>query len=124
MSNKIQIRYQKRDQFNNPVFIASKEREPESFAQLVKYQTSLKKKFDTFLPVFANTEKHYATIRFQKQTLHSLSKPLKPNDTYSIKFDIKAKTKDNKKYCNCFLRKIKFVKAAPPVDEGSDVELD
>ena len=114
-------RFQKFDQFNNAVFIASKSREAEAeaFNKLTKYHLKLEKeKYGTFLPIYSDASKAYATIRFKKNPRYNR---MKPDAIYEVKFDVKKISKDDKIYVNCFLRKLKLVSEAPEIDEGSDL---
>ena len=125
MPTTLTLRFQKIDKFSNVIFIASgdKPEEKESFNLLTKFSKQLKSlNYDTFLPIYSSdNEFNYATVRTKK----NLKYPnLVENSVYKITFDCKKRTKDDKNYINCYLRKLKLVKLAEPQDEGSDVELD
>ena len=119
------IRYQKLDSFCNFIFICDKENETKNYDKLVKYTSQLKEKFpDHYLPLYYNEEYKYASVRLKKDTKIQMLK-LNPNDLVDLSFNIKKKKgKEGQIYVNCILEKIKLVKRAPPVDEGSDVDLD
>ncbi|MHC4236794.1 MAG: hypothetical protein ACYSSM_00785 [Planctomycetota bacterium] len=120
----LKIRFQKFDQYNNSVFIASKCREGEAkaYERLTKYHRKLEsKKYETFLPIYSNAAKGFATIRFKKNPKYNR---MKANNTYEVHFDIKELAKLTcKTYVNCFLRRLRLVSEAPQIDEGEDVNL-
>ena len=127
MTNLKSIRFQKFDKFNNMVFIVNGEnpKEVDNYNLLKKYADSLKQKYDSFLPIYYNSEYKYCTIRFFKNT------NLKPelNCTYDIDFKIREKVKDDsnragfaQKFVNCYLEKLIFV-SRKKIDQGEEIEL-
>ena len=118
------LRFQKFDDYQNAVFICSSKRveELEEFKKLTKFYTQLEeKKYDSFLPIYSNSENKYATIRTKKNSNFT---KMSVNAVYEITFDTKKKKKDEKTYINCYLRSLKLIKKAELVDEGSDVEFE
>jgi hypothetical protein len=118
------LRFQKFDDYQNAVFIASNKNpeELEQFKKLTKFHTQLEeKKYGSFLPIYSNPEHEYATIRTLKNSKFT---KMTDNSVYEIKFQTKKKTKDLKTYVNCHLLSLRLVKRAEPVDEGSDVDFE
>ena len=118
MSNTSTLRFQKYDKFNNMVFIASESQEPESLKQLTSYEIQLCADYDHFIPIYSSQTKGFATVRFKKDSSFTR---LKCQATYTIKYDIKKIRKKEKVYVNCHLRKVKLVKEAPIIEEGTDI---
>ena len=119
---KINIKFQKFDKFQNPVFIATKENNESAYEKLVKYHKKLEKKnYDTFLPIFAHPEHSYATIRFYKNRKYT---DFVTGATYSITFDINMKEKNGNTYVNCNIKKCKFKLSPKKIDFGSVLDLD
>ncbi len=119
---KLQLRFQKYDQFNNPVFIASKgqEDEKESYDRLKSYHKQLSEpNYGTFLPIFHSSVHGYSTIRFKSFQTKKLMK----NDVYEINFKIKKIFKDNRVFINCYVDSAKLLRVSS-VDTGEDVELE
>ena len=116
------IRFQKLDKFNNAVFIVNSKKEPKAFVKLCKMHTQLEEKnYETFLPIYSDLEKSYATIRFKKNiTFEKLNK----NDVCDVKYEIKQRKHENKTYVTCYIRQLKLVKKAEPEDLGENVAFD
>jgi hypothetical protein len=124
MTTTINLRFQKKDVYENSIFIAaaSNPDEVEQYKTLNKFAKQLMLlDTKTFLPIFSNDEFQYATIRCKK---NSSFPNLVENSIYKISFDTKRKTKDDKVYINCYLRKLKLVKKAEVVDLGDDIVFD
>ena len=124
MSTTINLRFQKIDVYGNSIFIATANNPDEvdqykTLDKCAKQLMSLDTK--TFLPIFSNDEFQYATIRCKK---NSSFPNLVENSYYKISFDTKKKSKDNKVFINCYLRKLKLVKKAAVVDDGEDILFD
>jgi hypothetical protein len=121
MTTTINLRFQKKDVYENSIFIAaaSNPDEVKQYKTLDKFAKQLMS-LDTkqFLPIFSNDEFQYATIRCKK---NSKFPNLVENSIYKITFDTKKKSKDNKVFINCYLRKLKLVKKADVVDLGDDI---
>jgi len=116
------IRFQKLDQFNNPVFICN-QKEKNIYKKLTKFASQLQSQFeDCFLPIYHSIEHEYCTIRLRKNTQIDKLK-LKQNDRVDMSFSVKRKKTNNKIYVNCVLKSIKLVSRTLPLDYGSDVEL-
>ena len=119
------LRFQKRDQFGNPIFIASSKNpeEKDQHATLSKFYNQLDS-LDTglFLPIYSNTEHDYATLKCKKNTNFC---NLIAGNTYKVTFDTKKKKTDGvTTSINCYIRKLKFFKKGEPVDEGESVDFD
>ena len=89
MSIELNLRYQKKDDYKNNIFIVSPKYDDEqpAFETLKKLEVKLKEmNVGTFLPIFHNDDLNYATIRFK-----FLNSPVKliERNLYSIKFVIK-----------------------------------
>jgi hypothetical protein len=124
MSTTINLRFQKKDVYENSIFIASGTNpdEKEQYKTLDKCAKQLQSlDTKTFLPIFSNDEFQYATIRCKK---NSSFPNLVENSIYKISFDTKRKTKDDKVFINCYLRKLKLVKKAQILDLGDDIVFD
>ena len=121
MSTTLNLRFQKIDVYGNSIFIAasSNPEEVEQYEALDKCAKQLMRlDTKTFLPIFSNDEFQYATIRCKK---NSSFPNLVENSIYKISFDTKRKSKDDKVFINCYLRKLKLVKKAEVVDLGDDI---
>lgn len=114
------LRFQKFDDYQNAIFIASSETETETFEKVKKFAKQLEH-YETFLPIYANEKHKYATVRTKKNSKYT---KMIENSVYEITFDTKKKKKDEKTYVNCYLRSLKLLKKAELVDEGSDVEFE
>jgi hypothetical protein len=115
------LRFQKLDQFNNPVFISSQDKEPDTFHKLKDWHERLDSKgYGTFLPIYSNSEHSYSTIRFKKSEKYS---KFTANNVYSLDFTIKKVERNGKIHVNCFLNKVKLTQKAPKVDFGEDLDF-
>ena len=125
MPNTSTLRYQKKDKFNNPIFIVNSKDEPKEHKKLAKYYNQLKKQFpETFLPVFQSEKYNYATIRFRKNTELDQLIP-KSNDVFKIKYTIRKTIGEGAVVrVNAHIEEIKLVNRAPPVDLGDAIPLD
>ena len=112
------IKFQKLDQYDNPVFIAGEENDLENYTILKVYAKKLNSMFEGFMPIYHNDEHKFGTIRFAKKY------EFKPenNCNYDIEYSIKQKNKNLKIYVNCHITKITFV-SRNIIDQGSDVFL-
>ena len=116
------IRFQKYDDYNNAIFIASskKHEEVDNYNELKSLADKLEEKqYDTFMPIYHSTEYNYSTIRFKKNEKMRLSK----NATYNIDYKIKKITKDKKIYINCYIDKVKLVGKAQIEEHGEEIDL-
>ena len=123
MSSIQNLRFQKYDLYQNPIFIASGDREAESlnFNELKTiYDKLVQKDFGTFLPIFHSDIYNYVTIRGNKNLNHP---KLLVNATYDIKYMLRTVEKDGKTYVNVHISKFKLVKKAPRMDMGVELEL-
>ena len=90
------IRYQRKDQFGNEIFIASAKYDEEVSAcdTLRKLEVKLKEMdVGTFLPIYFNDDLSYATVRFK-----FLNSPVKlvERNVYTVKFVIKKTKRGDK----------------------------
>jgi len=117
------IRFQKLDQYDNPVFISSGDRadEIDNYTQLKKFSEQLSDKYDTFLPIFHSDVFNFSTIRFKKSKENSLT--LKENASYDINYTAKVREVNGKSFVNCYINKLSLVKM-PVIDEGKEIIFD
>ena len=122
------LRFNKFDKYDNPVFIAS-HKEKENYDDLKNKANKLEaKNLHTFLPIYHSEKFKFATIRFVKnfQKNGDYIKP-QPDCVYDIDYTIKKKTKEGdheegRTYINCFINTIKFIKKLDR-SEGDELEL-
>jgi hypothetical protein len=124
MSIELNLRFQKKDDYKNNIFIVSPKYDDElpAFEKLRKIEAKLKEMdLGTFLPVYYNDDLNYATIRFK-----FLNSPVKlvERNLYTVKFVIKKSKRANKEYINAFVNTIKIHKKATPVDQGEVLDFD
>ena len=123
MSINLNLRYQKKDQFSNEIFIASSKYDEElpAYKTLEKLEKKLKEmNLGSFLPVYVNEDIGYSTIRFK-----FLKSPVKlvERDVYSVTFVVKKSKRETKEYINCFVSSIKLHKKAPARNDGEVLDL-
>ena len=123
MSIELNLRFQKKDDYKNNIFIVSPKYDEElpAFEKLKKLEEKLKEMdLGTFLPVYYNDDLNYATIRFK-----FLNPPMKlvERNLYSVKFVVKKSKRANKEYINCYVNTIKIYKKAKPQDTGEILDL-
>ena len=115
------IRYQKRSEYDDYVFLADKERneELESYNNLKIMSEKLSDKYTTYLPIFHSDEHNVCSIRFKKD--EGKSKLFKKNCLYSVEFIIKNKEYKNENYVNCFIQKFKLINKAEYSCDGDEL---
>jgi len=123
MSIELVLRYQRKDDYHNNIFIASNKYDEElpAFETLKKLETKLKDlNVGTFLPVYYNDDLNYCTIRFK-----FLNPPFKivERNLYTVKFVVKKSKRANKEYINAFVNTIKIHTKAKPQDTGEILDL-
>jgi hypothetical protein len=123
-SIEINLRYQKKDEWGNEIFIASSKYNEElaAFEKLKRLEEKLREiDVGTFLPVFHNDNLNYCTIRFK-----FLNPPVKlvGRNLYTVKFVIKKSTRGGKEYINAFVNTIKLHTKATPHDHGEVLDFD
>ena len=121
---KLNLRFQKYDKFQNPVFIASKGQieEKEAYDKLKDYYDKLEEKdFGTFLPIYHSSEHNYSTIRFKKNEKYN---KMTVRNIYAVDFTTKQLVKDSKIYVNCFISSLKLVCKASALDDGEELDLE
>ena len=109
------IKFQKYDQFANPVFIAE---ENENYNTIKTIANKLKTKYSTFLPFYHNEEHSFSTIRFIKNSKFKFEE----HCFYDIEYVIMEKNKGDKTYVNCHINKMTFV-SRKPYDTGKEIEV-
>lgn len=118
------IRFQKLDEFNNPVFIVSSDiaSEKETYDTLKNYYIKLfQHNYGTFLPIYHSPAYKYATIRFKSG---NIVRKYKKNDVYNIVFSVKKSVSlSNKTYIKCYINSIVKTAIATTIDE-EDLDLD
>ena len=125
MSITLDLRYQRKDDYKNNIFIVSSKYNEElpAFETLKKLETKLKEMdLGTFLPVYHNEDLNYCTIRFK--FLNSPPVKLVERNLYTVKFVIKKSKRANKEYVNCYVNTIKIHTKAKPVDQGEVLDFD
>jgi hypothetical protein len=112
MALKIQLRYQKKDRYENPVFIANARTEKESYAKLKEIHTKLvAMDVGTYLPVYSTNK--YATMR-----LNSRNAKFDEKATYMLTVNIKKVTaKDGRSFINVYLNDHELISPAPSLGE-------
>ena len=123
MSIELNLRFQKKDDYKNNIFIVSPKYDDElpAFETLKKLEVKLKEMdLGTFLPVYFNDDLNYCTIRFK-----FLNPPFKlvERNLYNVKFVIKKSKRGGKEYINAFVNTIKIHTRAMPQDTGEILDL-
>ena len=122
------LRFNKFDKYDNPVYIAS-HKEKDNYEDLKDKANKLEaKNLHTFLPIYHSEKFKFATIRFVKnfQKNGDYIKP-QPDCVYNIDHSIKTKTKEGdheegRTNVNCYINTITFVKKLGR-SEGDELEL-
>lgn len=119
------LKYISTDQFNQAMFCAAEDshtdEEKASYKELCRYHRKLdKRRYGTFLPIYSDLVKKYATMRLKK----SPTRPnFKPRAIYDVQFEVKSVTRDGKTYVNCWHRSSTLVKPGTPFYTGEDMEF-
>ena len=123
----LQIRFYKYDQYQNPIFIASDNKnESKTYCRLINYYNKLKSfGFETYLPIYYNEKYKYCTIRFKKSSIFKYHMAI--GDIYDIEYKVKQSCVSpngltDKTYLNCYASKIKKVSSV--VDNSVEIDLD
>ena len=124
MSIELNLRYQRKDQFGNNIFIVSQKYDEElpAFEKLKKLEKKLREMdLGSFLPVYFNEDLNYCTIRFK-----FMNSPVKlvERNLYSIKFVVKKNKRGDKEYINCYVNTLKIYRKAMPQDTGEVLDFD
>jgi hypothetical protein len=115
------LKFQKMDQYQNPIFIAGSEKNTENYTILREISEKLKEKeYNTFLPVYHSEEYDYASLRIRK---HYKNPTFTANSTYNITFELRTVTKDDKTYVNIHLTKARMHTKAVGASKGALLEL-
>ena len=114
------IRFQKKDKYENSIFICSElnPEEEENCETLKTMALKLNESYDTFLPIYYSENYNYSSIRFSKNSKFVPQE----NCTYDIEYVIKLKNKNDKQYVNCFIQKMKFI-SKREIDDGVEIEI-
>lgn len=125
------VTYNKCDKFENACFSVSKDaktdEEKKSYRDLCRWHKKLRRKVSTFLPVYADTEKGYATLRLKRA--HGMAE-FKPRCVYRLDVQIKTVKRDDRKFANVWHLGSELVRDAAPIEEevlelsDSDEDLD
>jgi hypothetical protein len=122
MSITANLRYQKRDEWNNEVFIAS-ERYPDEKEGAVKLKLILSKlgemDIETFIPIYINDDIGYSTIRFK----NFKGLKLVERNLYTVNFSVNKIKRGDKEYINCYINYITLKKKAKPQERGETLEF-
>ncbi len=115
------LRYQKRSEYDDYVFLADHERpdELESYEKLKTMSAKLVDKYTTYLPIFHSDEHNVCSIRFKKDD--GKTKQFKKNCVYAIEYIIKEKEYKNEQYVNCFIQKFKLFSKSEDVGDGDEL---
>ena len=124
MSIELNLRYQKKYDYKNSIFIVSPKYDVEknAFETLKKLEKKLKEMdLGTFLPIYFNDDLNYCTIRFK-----FLNSPVKlvERNLYTVKFVINKSIRGGKEYVNCFVNNIKIHTKAKPQDHGEVMDFE
>jgi hypothetical protein len=116
------LRFQKFDKFEHPIFIASNTPEELENHTTLKdlAERLIEKQYDTFLPIYNSEEFNYSSIRFMKNSKHS---NLVPNARYDIEYSVRTVTKTDRIFVNCHASFIKMKKNAPVEDIGEELDF-
>ena len=122
MTQKLTLRYLKKDRFNNSVFIASdKKEEQPQYEALMTLNEKITNKFPDAAGVPCYEGDSYITLRITKQSKSSF----REKNTYHIQFKIKQTTsKDKRTFINAVLVSSKLHTRAEKEDSGDDVDFD
>ena len=119
------VRFDGLDQIGNARFSVSKKSEDadekQTYKDLKRYHKKLAKKYSTFLPIYCDDAKGFATLRLKKK--YDLP-TFKQRCVYSIDCDVKSVKRDGKVYVNCWHTQSMLLKEAKPIDYGEKVDLD
>ena len=121
MKYQMTLRYQKRSEYEDYVFLADHERpdELESYEKLKSMANKLADKYSTYLPIFHSDEHNVCSIRFKKD--EGKPKTFRKNCVYTVEFNIKDKEYKNEKYVNCFMLKHKLFSKCEDAGDGEDI---
>ena len=114
------LKFQKLDQFNNFVFIASEQSDPENYEKIKRIYEKLSSNYETYLPVYHNEQYNYCTIRFQK---FSIKQKLEQNSTYNLQYTVHAVTKGDMKYVNIYMKNVVLNTKAVEFDRGEELDV-
>ena len=121
------MRFDKFDDYGNLSFACSGKPEDPAYnadaydALRLAHHKLAKKKLNTFLPIFCNDERMFATIRARKPFDQQR---FKPGSFYDVDTSIRQVTRDGKTYLNCVIKSSRLVKRAKPLDYGTEIKLD
>jgi len=123
MSIELVLRYQKKDNYDHHVFIASNKynEEKDAFEKLKNLEDKLKAmNLGTFLPVFHNDNFEYCIVRFK-----NFNCPVKlyERNLYTVKFVVKKMIRDGKEYINTYANNVKIYRKAKPQDTGEVLDM-
>ena len=121
MKYQLTLRYQKRSEFNDYVFLAGQNNDDElvSYKQLKDMHAKLTDTYTTYLPIFHNDDHGVCSIRFKKD--EGKDKTFKKNSMYSVDFTIKKKVYKGENYINCFILKSKLVGKSEDSGDGEEL---
>jgi hypothetical protein len=112
------LRFQKLDKYQNPVFIAS--RDDSNYTLLADLAKRLREKnYDTFLPIYSSVEFNYATIRFTKNTKYTLI----PGAKYDVEFKVRTVARDERVFVNCLASVMRMTEKPAEIDYGQELEF-
>jgi hypothetical protein len=108
MKYQLILRYQKRSDYDDYVFLADPDKEDEvkSYEKLKDLSEKLAKSYDTYLPIFHSEDHNVCSIRFKKD--EGKDKKFKKNSLYTIDFILKKKEYKEQQYINCWMKKHKL----------------
>ena len=113
MTHEIELRYQKNDKFNYPVFIANAKKETDAYTKLKRMHKKLTSMdLKTYLPVYSTSK--YATMRLNKKNHQEFQEQA----TYKLVFTIKKSVSDDERtFANIYLVSSELKASAPSLGE-------
>lgn len=119
--SKDRLYFSKKDKYDNPVFLVTKKKNPNEYDNLLKKYTKLvEKKYDTFLPIYINTNYDFAKITFKK---HEKIPMLKVGGLYEVEYILTTHEYNDKNYVNCNIKNVKLI-AEPSKNKEIELILD
>jgi hypothetical protein len=114
MSVTLKLNFSKIDSCNNNIFVVTKE-DGFSYAKLIGMYDKLRPIYDTFLPLYGDKEKNFATIRFRPDTKYQ---KFHSRSLYEITFSVHSTDKNGVKYVNCYIKNARLISKGKPIDRG------
>ena len=119
------VKFVKLDEYGQAMFCVNKkattEEEKTSYRKLCNLHRKLAKRdYGTFLPIYADALKEFATLRLRK----SPDRPkFKERAIYDVQFTTRVVHREGKDFVNCWYQMASLVKEADPFDPGEELEF-